>query len=201
MENKLQQLTKKLYEEGLSKGRSEAESLVEQARSQARDIIKKAEAEAVSIVKNAKQSAEELRKNTNTEIVLASRQTLSVLKQQIEKLIVTGNITPAVGKAMGDKSLVREAILAVARGWNDAGGLKVVLPESTSAAMVKELEKDMASALGQGFEITLDNGQKTGFRVGPRDGGYYISFSEADFDALFKSYLRPKAAEMLFGKE
>ena len=37
-----------------------------------------------------------------------------------------------------------------------------------------------------------------GFRVGARDGGYYVSFSDADFDALLREYLREKVFRMLF---
>ena len=39
MENKLQQLTQKLYEEGLEKGRSEAEKCVAEAQEKAAKII------------------------------------------------------------------------------------------------------------------------------------------------------------------
>ena len=46
MENKLQQLTQKLYDEGLEKGRAEAERLVSEAKSEAAKIIADAKAEA-----------------------------------------------------------------------------------------------------------------------------------------------------------
>ena len=51
MENKLQQLTQKLYDEGLEKGRAEAERLVSEAKSEAAKIIADAKAEAEAIVK------------------------------------------------------------------------------------------------------------------------------------------------------
>ena len=44
--NKLQELTDKLYNDGLSKGREEGERLLEEARSQAGEIIAKARKEA-----------------------------------------------------------------------------------------------------------------------------------------------------------
>ena len=53
MENKLQQLTQKLYDEGLEKGRAEAERLVSEAKSEAAKIIADAKAEAEAIVKAA----------------------------------------------------------------------------------------------------------------------------------------------------
>ena len=39
---------------------------------------------------------------------------------------------------------------------------------------------------------------KSGFKVGAKDGGYYISFSDADFQALIGEYLREKLYRMLF---
>ena len=39
---------------------------------------------------------------------------------------------------------------------------------------------------------------RTGFKVGAKDGGYYISFSDADFDALMREYLREKVAHLLY---
>ena len=48
MENKLQQLTKKLYDEGLEKGRAEADKLVADAKAEARKIV--AEADRKSVV-------------------------------------------------------------------------------------------------------------------------------------------------------
>ena len=53
MENKLQQLTQKLYDEGLEKGRAEADKLVADAKAEARKIVAEARAEAEEIVKKA----------------------------------------------------------------------------------------------------------------------------------------------------
>lgn len=39
MENKLQQLTQKLYDEGLEKGRAEADKLVADAKAEAQKIV------------------------------------------------------------------------------------------------------------------------------------------------------------------
>ncbi len=50
MENKLQQLTQKLYDEGLEKGRAEADRLVAEAKTNAAKIVKEARAQAEKIV-------------------------------------------------------------------------------------------------------------------------------------------------------
>jgi V/A-type H+-transporting ATPase subunit E len=39
---------------------------------------------------------------------------------------------------------------------------------------------------------------KSGFKVGEKNGGYYISFSDESFEALLSGYLRDKVAELLF---
>lgn len=46
MQNKLQELTDKLYNEGLSKGREEGEALLAKAKSQAADIVAEARKES-----------------------------------------------------------------------------------------------------------------------------------------------------------
>ncbi|MCD7964087.1 MAG: hypothetical protein LUF90_11230 [Rikenellaceae bacterium] len=203
MDNKLQQLTQKLYEEGLAKGRSEAEELVANARKEAEAIIKKAKDDAEALKRNAEKDAEDLKRNTETEITLASKQMIGILKQQIERLIVAEKISPAVKDTVGDKSFIKEVIIALAKNWNENEGnkLDIVLPADTDAAFEKELNKEVGSALGDGFEIKLDKGVKSGFRVAPKDGGYYISFSDADFDALFKEFVRPKVAKLIFSEE
>ena len=53
MENTLQQLTQKLYDERLEKGRAEAERLVAVAKTNAAKIVKEAEAQAAKILADA----------------------------------------------------------------------------------------------------------------------------------------------------
>ncbi len=133
MDKKLEQLTRKLYEEGLSKGRSDADEMVERAGKEAEAIIREAESRAAEIMESARRSAEDLKKNTDTEIALASRQMIAALKQQIEKLVIAKNITPAVKDSLGDSSFIREVILTLARGWNPEAktDLSVMLPADT----------------------------------------------------------------------
>ena len=49
-----------------------------------------------------------------------------------------------------------------------------------------------------GVEVGYSKEVKTGFKVGEKNGGYYISFTDESFDALFKEYLREKVSNMLF---
>ena len=70
MENKLQQLTEKLYNEGLSKGRAEAEAIRAKAHADAERIVAEAQDKARAIAAQAEKSAEQLKTNTENEVKL-----------------------------------------------------------------------------------------------------------------------------------
>ena len=54
MQNKLQELTDKLYNEGLSKGKQAGEAIVREAKAKADGILSAARKEAEDIVSNAR---------------------------------------------------------------------------------------------------------------------------------------------------
>lgn len=203
MENKLEKLTQKLYQEGLSKGRDEAHNIVAEAKTEAAQIVDKAKAEAAAIVAQAKKSAEEVAKNSQTEIALASKQAVATLKESIAQMIIAKSSSEAVAKATLDSNFVKEILLAVAKDWNvNTSGkvtLEAILPAERSAELKKAIEASAKELLGAGIEVGYSDKIKSGFRIAPKDGGYYISFTDADFDALLSEYLRPKLSEILYG--
>ena len=203
MENKLQELTQKLYEEGLSKGKQEAEQMVADACKQAEKIVADARKQADELRKQAEKSAEDLKKNTLTVLALAGRQMVGTLKSQIESLIVFKSTSDAVSAANADPEFIKSLLLEIASHWNGASSsrvdLKAVLPADKQAALEKVLASSATNDLNAGVEITFDHKVKSGFKIGPKDGSYYVSFTDADFQALLSEYLRPKVAELLFG--
>ena len=58
--------------------------------------------------------------------------------------------------------------------------------------------KNAKALLDKGVEIKQVNGLKTLFSIAPADGSYKVNFGEAEFEAFFKSFLRPQMVEMLF---
>lgn len=203
MEDKLQKLTQKLYEEGLSKGRTDADDLINKAKAEAAAIVDEARVKAESIIRQSERSAEEMKKNTETEVALASRQVIAQLKDQIQHLVAAKELTPAIKTTVKETTFLKEMILTIAKNWDGCDqthtDLDVMLPKETSASLVDELKVSLKKALDSGIEVKTDESVKSGFKVAPQAGGYYISFTDADFDALFREYLRPKVAELLFG--
>ena len=202
MGNKLQELTEKLYGEGLEKGRAEAERLVAEAKAEAARIIDAAKTEAKSIVDAAERKADDVEKNTMTEIALAGKQAVAKIKSEISDMIIAKSTSDAVKSVSLDAAFVKDMLLEVARNWNgkDAAKieLKALLPESRRAEFDAVFEASARELLAEGVEVGYSKDVKSGFKVGAKDGGYYISFSDESFDALLKSYLRDKVSRMLY---
>ena len=94
-------------------------------------------------------------------------------------------------------------LLAVAGGWrSDAAGkvtLSALLPAEWQEKFGREFEAAAGELLDEGIEVGYSDKVRSGFRIGPREGGYYISFSAEDFDALLSEFLKEKVARMLYG--
>ena len=202
MENKLQELTRKLYDEGLEKGRADADKLISDAKAEAQKILSEARAEAEGIVGQARKKAEEVEKNTLTEISLAGRQAVSKIKSEIASLIVARTTSEGPKASTIDPPFLRETPVAVARNWNGADSGKVelqaLLPEDAREKLDAAFSKSAKELLDAGIEVGWSKEVKTGFKVGAKDGGYYISFTDADLEALLGEYLREKVYQLLF---
>jgi V/A-type H+-transporting ATPase subunit E len=92
-------------------------------------------------------------------------------------------------------------LLAVANNWNSATtdiSLKALLPEEKRSELDAAMQKSADELLKAGVEVGYSKDVKSGFKVGEKNGGYYISFTDESFDALFKEYLREKVSNMLY---
>ncbi len=201
MQNKLQELTDKLYNEGLSRGRQEGEELLAKAKGQADEMVAKAQAEAAQIIAAAQKQADEIRTKVASDVKMASSQSLAATKKDIETLIVSKMTDEAVKKALTSEEFVKELIKTVAEKFTTEGPveLALVLPESLRKDMESFVTKELGKMLGAGVEASFSKKISGGFRIGPKDGGYFISFTEETFSELICEYLRPATKKLLFG--
>ena len=130
--NKLQELTDRLYNEGLSKGKQEGEELLAKAKVQADEMIAKAKAEAAQIIAAAQKQAEELKTKTASDVKMASSQSIAATKKDIENLVVGKMTDEAVKKVLSTPDFIKETIKAVAEKFTIDGpaDLNLILPES-----------------------------------------------------------------------
>ena len=201
MHNKLQELTDKLYNEGLSKGKQEGEEILAKAKVQADEIIAKAKAEAEAIKAAAGKEAEDLKTKVQSDLKMAASQSIAATKKDIETLVVTKMTAGETAAALTSAEFVKEVILAVAKNFNteEPVDLEVVLPEKLKKDLEPFVAGELAKALKGNVEATVTKKVAGGFTIGPKDGGYFISFTDETFNALISEYLRPATKKILFG--
>lgn len=199
MQNKLQELTDQLYNEGLAKGREEGERLLEEARAQAAKTVEDARKEAADIIAKAEKGAADLRSKAEADVRMASAQALQATRKNIEDLIVT----KAAGQApVSDPEFLKEIIRSVAAKFSATEGadIALVLPESLQAKLEPWVKGELAKQLASPVEVSFSKKLSGGFTIGPKDGSYYISFSDKTFNELIAEYLRPVTRKLLFGE-
>ncbi len=201
MQNKLQELTDKLYNEGLSKGKQEGEELLAKAKAQVDEMIAKAQAEAAQIVAAAQKQAEEIKTKTASDLKMASAQSIAATKKDIETLIVGKMTGEAVKKTLSTPDFIKDLIKAVAEKFTTDGpvDLALILPESLQKDLEPFVTKELAKLLNSNVEASFSKKVAGGFQIGPKDGGYFVSFTEETFSQLISEYLRPTTKKLLFG--
>ncbi len=202
MENKLQALTDKLYQDGLSKGKEEGERLLQEAKAQASRIVESAQEQAKEIVEKARKEAEDLKNNTLTEIKITSRQMISTLKEEVENHLMQRSLAPALHSAMEQVEFVQLVIVKAMECFKPAEhnglSLELLLPEDYRNRFDKFLEGQLGADLKAGLEVKFDGELKGGFKIVNKTEGYQLSFTEEDFMALFEEYARPRIKQLLF---
>lgn len=205
MENKLQALTQRIYEEGVEKARTEAAAILADAQKKAEEIVTAARRDAEKTRHLAQQEAETLRKNVASEIRLSGRQALNSIKQEIAEIVTLRATAVPLNEAIGDPDFLKKIIVTALKNWNPAGDsgdhLALILPAEAQQNLDHYLEAEVKKQLSKGIELSFDKSIESGFRIGPADGSYIVSFSEKDFDNLFREYLRPKTIQLLFGEK
>lgn len=203
MQNKLQELTDKLYNEGLSKGKQDGEELLQKAKAESESIIAQAKAEAERIVAQANKEAEELRTKVMADVKMAATQSVAVTKQEIEKMVVTRTAAEGVKANMGNAAFVKELILSVVKAFNPQNAspvdLSLILPESLKAEVEPFVKNEIANQFKGEVKVDYSKKMNGGFKVAPKDGGYVLQFTDEEFQNLVANYLRPATKKILFG--
>lgn len=202
MQNKLQELTDKLYREGLSKGKAAGEALLAEAGQQADRLVEDARREAEQIKAQARREAEDFRTKVESDLKMAAAQALQATRQDLERLVVCRLTDTEVSDALGSAEFIRGILTEVARRFSaeECTDLRLVLPET----LQKELEPFVRDGLGRllhtGVTATFSKKIAGGFTIGPKDGSYYISLTDETFRSLISEYLRPATRKLLYGE-
>ncbi|MCQ2286305.1 MAG: hypothetical protein MJZ76_05460 [Bacteroidales bacterium] len=203
MQNKLQELTDRLYNEGLSKGKQDGETLVANAKAEAANLIKEAKAEAERIIANAQKEAEDIKTKVTADVKMAATQSMTATKQEMENMVVSKAVANATSQMLNNEEFLKELIRNVVSAFNPKNAepmdLEFVLPESIKNNIEPFINNEIAKQFNSEVSVSYSKKVNAGFKVAPKNGGYTLQFTDTEFTELISSYLRPATKKILFG--
>ena len=160
MENKLDILTQKLYNEGVDKARQEAENIINQAKQEAEKIIADAKAKVAQMNADAETEVSNLKKKAESEMTLSARQAITALKQTITNL-VAGDVAGDVAKiGFEEKAFIQELLMTIVKKWDVAGGnlnMEILLSEDEKAKFESFVAAKYKDLLDKGLDVKVGN--------------------------------------------
>ncbi|MBD3320142.1 MAG: V-type ATP synthase subunit E [Chitinivibrionales bacterium] len=203
MNQKIAELTDKIYKEGVEKGEEESKKIIQSAQEKADKIIADAKEEAAKIVIDAENQAQELRRNTESEIKLSGRQAMSDIKQQILNVLSDRIIDEPVSETLFSPQTIKELLKIIVQNWKtseqETPAMELLLPESKREEMEKAFKGGVLDILKKGITINFSRNIKGGFQIGPEGSTFKVSMTDEDFSEFFKEFLRPRTKSYLFG--
>jgi V/A-type H+-transporting ATPase subunit E len=196
MNSKIQELTEKLYSEGVEKGREEAVNIVENAKKEKDEMLQAAQAEAENIIAEANKNAAEMKKNIESELRMYAAQSINMLKTEVANLINNKIVSDSVKAAFDDKSFMQQLIVKLVSEWQR--NERLIIEVSDAQALKQYFEAKTKEALSEGIEIKQVNGRSTSFSIVSEDSSYKVNFGEKEFVDYFKTFLRPQLIDLLF---
>lgn len=190
MEQNLDTLVNRIYEDGLQKARKEAQEITSRANSEAEEILSNAQKEAESILQRARSEAEYLKQSTESELKLASTQALSRLRSQIIAILSERVLSDSVKEAALDSQFIQEMVLALGRNWKEDGAVSIelTLPESMRKSADEKFQAAIQKEL-DGLSIQFSD-IGAGFQVQKKGSSFQLDFTDESLKALLKPYLR-----------
>ena len=196
MEPKIQELTDKLFLEGVEKGKLEADRIIEDAQNRRKTLIEEANEEAKEIVSKAQKQANDLKKNTEAEIKLYAAQAVEALKQEITNVMTHKLAATGVNSAFQTPDFMYKIIIKLVADWQK--NEKLTIGTEDANELKRYFETHAKELLDKGLKIEQVNGKKHSFTLSPADGSYKINFGEEEFIEYFKEFLRPQLIDLLF---
>lgn len=193
---KIQELTEKIYREGVEKGRAEAERIIEAAKEEAQQILEAARQQAETVQQQARKQAEETDANTRNELRLFISQALNALKSEITNVLSDQVVSDSVQKMTADSDFLKKFALGLALKWAESE--PVTISTGDAEGLKAYFAKEAKDILDKGVKIEQVNNIKTLFTIAPQDGSYKVEFGKEQFESYFKAFLRPQLVEMLF---
>lgn len=211
-------LIKRLREEGVSEGKTEADRIIAEARARAAQIINEAEQKARQVTTEARKEAEAIKKGGKDALHIAMRDTVLTLKGQLTDL-VSDQVRRLIRREMKQEDFLIRLILEVAGKVRTQSGLEneqnvdVLLPsnligiedlrknpldlrEGTLSHFIVSVANDV---LREGFRLKNDDGLECGIRLYLKDKDVHIDLTDEAVANVLLEHLQPRFRAILEG--
>lgn len=209
-------LIERLRNEGVGRGRAEAEKIVKDARGEAQTILSKAQAQADQIVSRARTDAATVEKASRQALEVAARDTVLDLKNSLSERAAR-ELKQLVGEEVQRQEILEKLILEVAGQARDetvgAGAVEVLLPEKV--VTLEDIAKDPAhlqagplgrfaglvarNMLREGVSLSSSPNVKAGIKVRLTGKGIDLDLSDKAIADILLQHLQPRFRALLEG--
>ena len=205
MQESVQALTEKIYQEGIEKAEEKGQQIIADATEKAKDIVAKAQEKAGEIITNAEKRAADLKTKVDAELRLSARQAMGMLKQRITDLLIWEVTSEPLDKAFENTEFITGLIEKLVDFWLANFGqeehLRILLPEEDYAEYQAYIKARSQELLKKGITIQFEGAMKKGFQIETADNRFKVSFTADDFENYFRTFARPRTYKLLFGEE
>lgn len=198
----LKSLIEKVHDEGIEKAKEEASQIIAEAKQQADELIKETEQRIAKMEAHSANEVNRIRENLNSELKAAAQQTVNTIKDGLADVISNRIVSQGISEALSEKAFLQKIIFSVLQKWQPTETnlqFEVLLNKENEIQLQEFFEQRIKKELSTELEIVVENKIKSGFKVGVKNENYYVSFSAEDFENYFKSHLRKKTLEWIYG--
>lgn len=196
MDNKIQELTDKIFHEGVEKGNAEKQRIIEKAQEEAQSILAEARKKADDMINTASKTAEDISSHAKSELALYASQTVDSLKTEVTNLITDQIVREEVDSFVSSSDYFNQFIVSLAQKWSTTE--PICISTSDAESLRKHFVAKAKDLLDDKVSIKQVNGINTAFSISPADGSYKIDFGKDEFMNFFKEFLRPQLFDLLF---
>jgi V/A-type H+-transporting ATPase subunit E len=198
----VQQLIDRLHQEGVDKGRSDADSLLSAARKEAASILDEANKQAEEIRKSAKSDADQMKSKGEEAVRLAGRDAILSLTEEL-RASFEETLQRFVHDSLQDPTFLRQLIMqiaGVAVPSDDDAALKVLLlgdvsedEPSEGGQTLNDLARSLAGqSLRDGLTFEVVDSDVPGVRVQVVDQQLEIDLTTDTLTHLLLKHLSPR---------
>lgn len=199
---KIQKICDVIKEETLEPARKEAAMIISQAEERARSIIEEAEKQAERTHGEVRKTLEQERHIFQSSLVQASRQTLTMLKQEIENKLFNSTIKDVVDNHPDESKLAAKLTEAIVKAIEEEGvsaDFSVAVSKSLPAKDVNALLSEHILAKLKEKGVVLGD-FAAGVQVKLHDRKMTLDISDKVLKELLANYVRKDFRKWIFAE-